>query len=106
MQRRCIVRSSRPPGAEVDRLGAAEATLAVGTMFRRRAKEKPPPSKLGKCVVRGSWPSTRLSAALARVSPTSPERCGFTHPLGDLIQISQERVDVRFVLTRTYLKIA
>src|SRR5262245_50198 len=33
-------------------------------------------------------------------SLTSPERCGFTHPLGDLIQVSQERVDVRFVLTK------
>jgi hypothetical protein len=29
MRRRCIVRSSRPPGAEVDRLGAAEATFPV-----------------------------------------------------------------------------
>jgi hypothetical protein len=33
-------------------------------------------------------------------SPPSPERCGFTHALDDLIQVSQERVDVRFVLTK------
>ena len=42
MQRRCIVRSSRPPGAEVDfALGAGKNNLRAGTMFRRRAKENP-----------------------------------------------------------------
>jgi len=42
MQRRCIVRSSRPPGAEVcTRLGATEATFPGNPMFRRRAKENP-----------------------------------------------------------------
>jgi hypothetical protein len=33
-------------------------------------------------------------------SPLLPERCAFTHPLDDLIQVFQERGDVRFVLTK------
>jgi len=33
-------------------------------------------------------------------SPPSPARCSFAHPLDDLIQVTLESLDVRFVLTK------
>jgi hypothetical protein len=60
-----------------------------------------PPDHLKQRVSVLTWSDHRGPAGATRpVSPSSPDRCDFTHPLGDLIEVSQERVNVGFVLTK------
>ena len=80
----------------------AEFIRGISLVGNSRTKENPVAPAHGDG---GSGPPCMerpqgAAGATRPVSSSSPERCDFTHPLGDLIQVSQERVHVRFVLTK------